>query len=101
VIRGAAALAVFTAVLVGADSFHEPIAVASPEFPNYCSNEAPYPPPYTMPGTVCTSYGYGYPGRWETPSTPIGPTWPTGPGSAACSSYHPASYCGPVHNPFQ
>lgn len=93
-------LAAASVVLAGAALFTAPVGNASPTFPLYCSTEAPYPPPYTMSGTVCTSIGYGYQGTWDRPSQPIGPTWPTGPGSAACSAYHPAWYCGPVRNPF-
>jgi len=71
----------------------------SPQFPLYCSDEAPYPPPFAMWDAVCTIYGHGVQGQWASPPRQQ-PQIPTGPGSAACSSYHPSAYCGSTYNPF-
>lgn len=82
-----------SALAVGA--MHAASAHAAPTF---CTYDFPVAPP----GQYCVNYspGGGLYNINAPTQAPTGPTWDTGPGSAACSSYHPAAFCGPTRNPF-
>ena len=66
-----------------------PTASASPQYPLYCSDEAPYPPPYSPFDTMCTIMGHGVQGRWASTPQQIAPTWQPGP--TTCGAYDSCS----------